>query len=323
MTDPARERMLRSAAEKRAASAYVIEGEEGVGRLKLARDFASALCCEDPGSGGDPCGACGACRRIADGVYPDVTELYPEDGKAIPVAKIRELISQTALVPSEGQWRVFIIYRAELMRAEAQNALLKSMEEPPEGTVFILITSDKSALLRTVLSRCLCVTLKTPTEEELTELLKKTDPGADPEKLSFAAAAAGGSPQRARELMEGGALWNARQLVTDYLSALAQGKGLAALTAILSPAKQDRASLALILPLLELGLRDVTVYQSAGGKIKGELLRDPELIRAVAGGISPQKAARLFDRAQKILSLLSVNVNPYEATASLNLLATS
>jgi DNA polymerase-3 subunit delta' len=106
------------------------------------------------GSGVDACGTCAVCRRIARGVHPDVLLVGPSDSGAIKIDQVRDIIDHAAYRPFEGRRRAVIIDEADALMHQAQNALLKTLEEPPSMSVFILVTSRPDMLLPTVLSRC-------------------------------------------------------------------------------------------------------------------------------------------------------------------------
>lgn len=141
--------------------AYIIEGAKGSGRLTAVRNAAAAALCENRESESHPlpCGECSVCSRIFRGIHPDVIETQLEDKKSIGVDTVRNLRSQVFIAPSESDFKFFVIGDADLMTPEAQNALLISLEEPPEFSVFFLLVTDKSLLLETIRSRC--VTLNT------------------------------------------------------------------------------------------------------------------------------------------------------------------
>jgi len=145
--------------------AYLISGPAHIGKTTLALDFARALNCteSDP-----PCGMCSSCRRIPKGLHPDV-HLLGEDvatgdlgsGRTeISIDEVRDLRRQGSLKPFEGRRRVFIINGAEWLSREASNALLKTLEEPPDDTILILISSDLALISETLRSRCQSVTLQ-------------------------------------------------------------------------------------------------------------------------------------------------------------------
>src|SRR5437588_6147366 len=127
-------------------------GPEGVGKYTAAIALARALNCEKAGK--DACGACAACRRIARGVHADVLVLAPGETGSIKVDQVREAIDRSAYRPFEGRRRVVIVDQADALIPEAQNALLKTLEEPPAASVFVLVTARPDVLLPTVRSRC-------------------------------------------------------------------------------------------------------------------------------------------------------------------------
>ena len=318
-----RQRLLGCVQEGRVASAYILEGMEGAGKLELARFFARALCCPQSGPQG-PCGSCRVCRQIEAGQYPDVTELSPEaPDKPIPVDAVRRLIGEAELTGTEAPYRVFVICQSQAMNPAAQNALLKSIEEPHPGVVFLLLTDDRKALLPTVISRSVCLHLPPLTDPQMHALLEKEFPGTPPEKLAQAVSLAGGSPGRARQILqEGDWLKKSRQAV-EYLQEVSNSAGLARLEVLFAPAKHNRQSLVAFLSLLKLGLRDVILYQKLKERTSCRLFSSQAELAAVAGGISPKKAVRLLDHTEQLLLQTALNVNVFAAVSSLNLYACS
>ena len=145
------------------AHAYLLAGPARVGKMTLARDLARALNCESDRA---PCGECGPCRRIASGKHSDIQEIglgKNQDGKPqseISIEEIRHLQHSASLPPFEGRRKVFIIDGAESLSTEAANCLLKTLEEPLESVVFLLLTANEQLVLPTVVSRCQRVELQ-------------------------------------------------------------------------------------------------------------------------------------------------------------------
>jgi DNA polymerase-3 subunit delta' len=147
-----RHALLGALTEGRLHHALLFEGSEGVGRTTLARWLMARANCA-AASGLEPCGVCSACRRIEAGTHPDMHLVTPE-GSSIQVARIREVVRALGYHRHDATHRFVVIEPAEAMAAPASNALLKTLEEPPPDTHFILIARHASGLLPTIVSRC-------------------------------------------------------------------------------------------------------------------------------------------------------------------------
>jgi len=150
------ELLQRSVSRDTLPPSLIFAGPPGVGKRATAVALAQALNCLDPENDTD--GSCRQCARIARGVHPDVLIVEPGDNGSIKVEQVREAVDRTAFRPFEGRRRVVIIDEADALVSAAQNALLKTLEEPPSSAVFVLVTSRPDMLLPTVLSRCVRLT---------------------------------------------------------------------------------------------------------------------------------------------------------------------
>lgn len=138
--------------------ALIIEGEEGIGKKTLAKDIACALVCRGDDK---PCGECAQCKKAIAAIHPDISEYIPAGtANSFHVDTVRNIINDAYVQPNEADYKIYILANAHCMNQNAQNALLKILEEPPKYVVFILTTNSKSALLSTVLSRSVCVSLE-------------------------------------------------------------------------------------------------------------------------------------------------------------------
>jgi DNA polymerase III subunit delta' len=180
----------------RVPHAWLLLGPSGSGKRSAAVAMAAALNCQNaPGIG---CGECSNCVRIARHRHPDVHHVVPE-GPIIPVDLIREsVIPEAARSPFEAERKVFILEEAERMHPYAQNALLKTLEEPQEDTTFILISDREEELLDTIASRCRVVRLDSVPEDQVVSLLIRE--GASEETAQLAARLSDGDVERARAL---------------------------------------------------------------------------------------------------------------------------
>ena len=187
----------------RLSHAYLFLGPGGVGKATTARALAAALNCAQPEADGDACGICPSCRRLAAGTHPDFLVISPEESKAqIKIEQIRELRRLTAYPPLGGGWRVVLIKPAEALSAQneaAANALLKTLEEPPERHLLVLTARGEADLLPTIVSRCHKLAFAPlPSALIIRELEKRRAlPGS---QAALAAALSGGSLGRALAL---------------------------------------------------------------------------------------------------------------------------
>ena len=162
--------LSRSAAEDRVAPAYLLSGTRGVGKTTIARIFAKALNCEHAPTG-EPCNECEQCRRITQGNHVDVVEIDGASNRGIDDARrLREAI---AYAPMEGRYKVFIIDEAHMLTRESFNALLKTLEEPPARSTFILATTEVHKFPITIVSRCQHFIFKAIPEAELAAHLSR------------------------------------------------------------------------------------------------------------------------------------------------------
>ena len=191
---------------ERLPHAILVQAGEGSGELEFARSAAQSLLCEKPLADGRACGACPACNWFMQGNHPDFRLLVPESlapesaeegaepgkkkSEQIRIEQVRDLAGFLAVGTHRAGLRVILVYPAETMNANTQNALLKSLEEPPPATVFLLVSTQPDRLLPTVRSRCLKFTLPPPDAEAVLVWLKEQGV----EQPEAALAAVGGAP---------------------------------------------------------------------------------------------------------------------------------
>ena len=178
----------------RAPHAVLLAGPANVGKTTLAMDLAAGLLCLDPDRARRPCRACLACRKVDRGVHPDVHRVGPEGpGGQIRIAAARALGADLALLPAEGRRRIAIVTSAERLNEDAQNALLKTLEEPPARVVIVLCVADEERILPTVRSRCVRLFLAPLGPRDLADLLVEHG-AADASRASRIARLASGRP---------------------------------------------------------------------------------------------------------------------------------
>jgi DNA polymerase-3 subunit delta' len=259
--------------------AYLLAGPEGVGKELLARTFAQAANCEAEDAAARPCGACASCRGIERGNFPDVMFLLPQaemlsrgllsradlesaPSKEIRVDEVRALARRLSFMALRGRRKVAIVTPADAMNERAQNTLLKTLEEPPPGTTFLLVSANPDSLLPTIRSRCARVQLGPIPEEALAARLLRD--GVSPAEARERAARAQGSFSRALAVQ---GEW--RELLEEVEGALAAPDERAALD--LAEAHGDRDDALQLAEAVHAWTRDLLVVQSGGAPESREL----------------------------------------------------
>jgi DNA polymerase III delta' subunit len=199
---------------QRFVHAYLFSGPAGTGKRSAAAICARAIHCAGAVK---PCDECPPCRRMLGGTHPDHA-VVSATGRSIGVDEVRELIQRVSIKPFEGGRHTVVIDDAEKLTAQAQNALLKTLEAPPGGAVFFLLTTSPSQLLPTIVSRCRHERFR-PVPAGLAEQAL-TAAGAPPDKAALAAASASGSIGRALEQLGDAGYWSLRERVLESLAAL-------------------------------------------------------------------------------------------------------
>jgi len=193
--------LTRAAGRGALPPSLVFAGPEGIGKRRAAISLAQLFNCLHPVTaavygGPDACGECAPCRRIARGVHADVLRVEPGDTGSIKVEQARQIVERSAYRPFEGRRRVVIVDDADAMEVSAQNALLKTLEEPPAASTFVLVTARADVLLPTVSSRCQRLRFGRLSPADVADVLLR-DHGLEAPAAHAAASLAGGSVGRA------------------------------------------------------------------------------------------------------------------------------
>ena len=297
--------------------AYLFTGTRGIGKTTVSRILAKSLNCTGPdGQGGitaRPCGVCSACREIDADRYIDYVELDAASNRSID--EIRELIERAAYKPTVGRFKVFMIDEAHQLTKDAFNALLKTLEEPPEYLKFVLATTDPEKMLPTVLSRCLQFNLRPMAPqtvgEHLTRVLEAEHVPVEPGALRLLSRAARGSMRDALSLTDqaiaygGGQLQEAsvramlgtvdRRHAERLVQALAARDGRSVLAEV--DGLRDRGlSAAGTLEELARLLQQMAVEQAVPGALD-ETDPDTEAGRRLAAALAPDETQLLYSMA--------------------------
>ena len=269
--------------QQRLHHAYLFTGTRGVGKTTVSRILAKSLNCQGPdGQGGitaEPCGVCQACRDIDSGRFVDYTELDAASNRGVD--EVQSLLEQAVYKPVQGRFKVFMIDEVHMLTNTAFNAMLKTLEEPPEYLKFVLATTDPQKVPVTVLSRCLQFNLRPMAPEtvfeHLTKVLAQESLQAEPMALKLLARAARGSMRDALSLADQAIAFGSGQLqeatvrlmlgsvdrshVMGLIDALARGDG-AAVVAISEGLRLNGLSAASALEDMSMVLQRMAVLQA-------------------------------------------------------------
>ncbi len=285
--------LRRAVAQGKVSHAYIVSGPEGSGKRMLAEAFAMLLTCEAPRDG-EPCGTCRSCRQAMGHNQPDI--IYVTHEKAgIGVDDVRRQIGSTVEIrPYASPYKIYIVDEAEKMNAQAQNALLKTLEEPPDYVVILLLTTNADRFLPTVRSRCVLLRLAAVDDARIRAHLMSTCRVPDYE-ADLCVAFAQGSVGRAMALASSERVREVRDFTVALMRRLVDDADYEAAAELTFFADRSE-DIPLFLDLLLLLLRDVLLYK-ATGDTTGLILREQTaLIRRLAdrgsfAGLSRIRAA--------------------------------
>ena len=321
--------LARAVARDTLPPSLLLAGPTGVGKARTALALAQVLNCLQLRTGAeatatapeeerleiDACGECLACRRIARGVHPDVITLQPDDMGSIKIEPVRDVIDRAAYRPFEGRRRVVIVNEADAMAAPAQNALLKTLEEPPPASVFLLVSSMPDALLATVRSRCPRLRFGELTAAEVATTLLRDHGYTEAEAHAAAAETEGsiGQALAARSVDFAKAREAAHRLLEHAASGMDPVRRIEAakeLTAKKSTSANEREQLAVCLRALASLLRDLGILSSrADARLVASVDLRADLAR-LAGAYDSKRTEQAFKAVDEALGALERNVNP-------------
>ncbi|PYG89191.1 DNA polymerase-3 subunit delta' [Ruminiclostridium sufflavum DSM 19573] len=239
--------------------AYIFEGANGIGKRETALAFSSVLMCEAEDG---PCGKCKACLLFQQGSHPDFQEIYAEDDKSISVENIRNLLKGLVIRPLYSEYKIFLINNADKMTVQAQNALLKSLEEPPPYVVFILAVQSSAAMTPTIRSRCRRIFFNKLTYEEIMGILKEKYGNSKPE-WDFIVPYSDGVIGTAIGLLDSPHYLEIRDEVLDKVVQLLNSQDLD-LFSLYGLFEKNDDKIDFILRVMLLFFRDMLVYRQTG-----------------------------------------------------------
>lgn len=269
--------------------AYLIEGERLSGKRMIADIFARALQCEcdredtqqqtslfslgmfedneqtdkaDTGEQIKPCNQCRSCRQAQNGNHPDIIYVEHEKPNVISVDNIRRVNEDIVLKPYSGPYKIYIIDEAEKMNMQAQNALLKTLEEPPEYAIILLLTTRTEAMLQTILSRCMVLNIKPVAEDAIKNYLMQSIQVPD-YRAAVCASFARGNVGRAIELASNEAFDRLKSLVISAMKNIADME-IHQMSAEIKKITEEKFDKDDYLDLCFIWFRDVLLYKACG-----------------------------------------------------------
>lgn len=205
----------------------IICGEKGLGKKHLARYIAASYLCEK--SSGEPCGVCKSCKMAMHASHPDIINVQANaNGNYIIDESIRPIVADSAVMPNESRYKVYIIPdldRSVNTAVAVQNILLKLIEEPPEHVVVIMTARSKEIFLPTIISRTLCLAVTSVSEQSSAEYLRENYPDASDSEISEAVAAGRGNIGRCKEFIEQGSFCESVEVARQICDAALTGDG--------------------------------------------------------------------------------------------------
>lgn len=289
---------------KRLPHALLLHGEQGCGKKTLAQWFTMLVLCEETGGTHVPCGRCRNCRLILENAHPDVyTAEHSGKRMGFSVETVREVRREAAVMPNNGDTRIFLFPDADGMSVQAQNALLKSVEEPPPHACFVFTAETVGALLPTLLSRMTTKAVYPVSQEECEGALNRL--GYSQEDASAAYQRFGGNIGRCIAYLSDAGLRQSAELAAQMTAAIA-AQNEYELLRLLTAAAADKDGLRQTLGLLDIQLRDAAVFT-----MDGEFTRlgcDVRAAKALSERLSPRRLLRMHGAINEALADLDGNV---------------
>lgn len=302
--------------------AYILLGAKGTGKHTLARLIAAAVSCEHRTDGGEdiPCGACNSCRKICEGISPDVTVIGRSDKATLGVDAIRFIKGDIASYPIDGDYKIYIIEDAHTMTKQAQNALLLTLEEPPSYVIFILLCESTEPLLDTIKSRAPVLRMKTPSEAQTIEYFKKNNSTvarfieSSPEEFKEIYKASSGSIGRIIELIgsaEKKQILGNRALATSLIEALSHktlARDFSEILSMFAQKREERERLTVQFLEIEAALRDLIAIKKADDPAM-VFFTDTERAEELSYGFSILRLTQIIECTEKTRLAITRNAN--------------
>lgn len=297
------ETLKRSINKGTVSHSYIFEGEEGLGKKKIAYIFAKTLLCKEQKD--EPCNHCTSCMKFDKGNHPDLLVIEPEKG-LIKKGEVEALIKSVTKAPFESLRKIFIIDDSHKMNLEAKNALLKTLEEPPGYINIILITSSSNLLLPTILSRCQGIKFYPVDSKKIADLLISLY-GKSKDEAKFIADFSKGSVGKSIELATSDSFFQKRDEIIKLIDNLLKGDKTKAISSI-GFFNDNKENIEEILDIFSFWFRDLIIYKELGDN---DLIINSDKIEYLSrqSFIHFNKINDIIDKVQQTKENINRNIN--------------
>lgn len=293
-----------SISNQKIGHAYIFEGPEGIGKKTVAAIFAAALTCDDQSI--EPCGNCRSCIKNEAGNHPDI-KIINGAGESIGIDAVRELKKDIYIKPYEAGKKIYIIQEAQSMTVQAQNSLLKVLEEPPSYGMIILTTTNASLLLSTIRSRSILIRFRTHTYHEIEKFLTDEYPMLSEEK-AFLAAFSGGVIGRAKTIAVSEEFKSVRERMADILMSLVDSSELNVIESVdYFVEHKDHAQV--MLDIMVMWFRDVLFIKEIQDDSKLINLDWKNKLHRFSQRIKRDRVVRIIELLTDTKKKISMNIN--------------
>ena len=291
---------------KKISHAYIINGESKAGKEFIANIFAMALQCEKGGT--QPCQECHSCKQALSGNQPDIIHVIHEKPNTISVDDIRSRINNdVGIKPYSSPYKIYIMNEAEKMTVQAQNAILKTLEEPPEYAVIILLTTNVNSLLPTILSRCVVLNMK-PVPDELVRKFLMEEMQVPDYKAEVCVAFARGNIGKAKALASSEDFENVKNEALSLLKYI-QDMELHEIVAAIKKIGEYKLEVNDYLDIMAIWYRDVLLFKATNDVNHLVFREEIGTLRRIAGRSSYEGIEAIIEALEKAKNRLNANVN--------------
>lgn len=296
--------------------AYIINGEKSSGKEFIAKVFAMALQCEKKEE--EPCQECHSCKQALSDNHPDIVRVTHEKPNTISVDDIRAQVNNdVAIKPYSGSYKIYIINEAEKMTPQAQNAILKTLEEPPEYAVILLLTTNVNSLLPTILSRCVVLNMK-PVADELVKKYLMEQLQVPDYKAEVCVAFARGNIGKAKALASSEDFENVKAEALSLLKYI-KDMELNEILAAIKKITEYKLEISDYLDICAIWYRDVLLFKATNDVNHLVFREEIQSLRKIAQRSSYEGIEEIIEALDKAKHRLEANVN-FELTMELLML---